>query len=140
MGPAIRKAISEALKSMLQSMNNAIDTSLSPSARYKAWRAGVPLAEWVLRKNIIYRVNEVYLIDPRSGLLIDHLHHPDVSHKDEDAVSAMLTAIQDFVKDSFASESLGGLDSAVIGEYTVWLSQGPHAMLACLIRGVPPPQ
>lgn len=136
-GPAIRKAISEAMRSLVQSINRAVDTSLSPTARLKAWREGVPLAEWVLRRSLVFRVDEVFLIDPRTGLLIEHARHRDAGGKDEDAVSAMLTAIQDFVRDSF-SEGGGELESAAVGEYTVWLSHGPYAMLAAVIRGTPP--
>lgn len=138
MGPAIRKSIAEAIKSLLQSINNATSTSLSPSARFSAWRAGVPFGQWVLSQSLVYRVDQVYLIDPESGLLVSHLHHPEVETVDEEAVSAMLTAVQDFIRDSFVKGEGGGLDSAVIGEFTVWISQGPHAMLACVIRGVPP--
>ncbi|MFK7886701.1 MAG: hypothetical protein AB8G16_07505 [Gammaproteobacteria bacterium] len=136
-GPAIRRAISEAMRSLVVSINRAIDTSLSPSTRLKARRAGVPLAEWVLRESILFRVDEVYLIDPRSGLLIEHTHHPDTGDTDEDAVSAMLTAIQDFARDSFNAQG-ESLNSAVIGDRTVWISEGPYAMIAAVIRGTPP--
>ncbi len=138
-GPAIRKAIAEALKSLVQSFNRAAETSLSPTARYKAWRAGVPLGEWVLRNSLVYRVDEVYLIDPQSGRLIEHVSHEEAPDKDEDAISAMLTAIQDFVRDSF-THGESALDSAAIGEFTVWISHGPRAMLAAVVRGTPPSQ
>lgn len=137
MGPAIRRAIAEAMKSLVVSLNRAIDTSLSPMARIRARRSGLSLAEYVLRESLVFRVDEVYLIDPRSGLLIEHVRHPDTEEKDEDAVSAMLTAIQDFVRDSFSGDD-GRLASASVGEFTVWISQGPFAMLAAVIRGTPP--
>ncbi|MFK8030803.1 MAG: hypothetical protein AB8G18_11235 [Gammaproteobacteria bacterium] len=137
MGPAIRKAISEAIKSTLQMINMTIEQK-SLANRYKAWRAGVPLAQYVFQKSVIYRVDEVYLVDPESGRLINYLYHPNIEVKDEDAVSAMLTAIQDFVRDSFSKGTGGGLDSVVIDEFTVLISQGPHAMLACVVRGAPP--
>lgn len=137
MGPAIRRAIAEAMKSLVASLNRAIDTSLSPMARIRARRSGLTLAEYVLRESLVFRVDEVYLIDPRSGLLIEHVRHPDTEEKDEDAISAMLTAIQDFVRDSFSGDD-GRLASASVGDYTVWVSQGPYAMLAAVIRGTPP--
>ncbi len=137
MGPAIRKAISEAIKSTLQTINTAIEEK-SWVNQYKAWRAGVPLAQYVFQRSVVYRIDEVYLVDPESGRLVSYLHHPDAGVKDEDAVSAMLTAIQDFVRDSFAHGAGGGLDSVVIDEFTVLISQGPHAMLACVVRGAPP--
>ncbi|MEM7081309.1 MAG: hypothetical protein AAF465_01025 [Pseudomonadota bacterium] len=137
MGPAIRKAISEAIKSTLQTINTAIEEK-SIGNRIRAARAGVPLAEYVFLKSVVYRVDEVYLVDPESGRLIHYLHHRDVDSKDEDAVSAMLTAIQDFVRDSFSKGTGGGLQRVAIDEYTVLVSQGPHAMLACVVRGGPP--
>ncbi|MFK8015524.1 MAG: OmpA family protein [Gammaproteobacteria bacterium] len=137
-GPAIRRAVAEAMKSLIMSINRGIDDAMSPVARFKARRAGIPLAEWVLRQSLVYRVDDVFLIDPRSGLLIEHVHHPEAGEKDEDAVSAMLTAIQDFGRDSFSDDG-GDLSSASIGEFTVWISQGPYAMLAAVIRGTPPP-
>ncbi|MEM6640425.1 MAG: hypothetical protein AAF610_11060 [Pseudomonadota bacterium] len=137
MGPAIRRAIAEALKSLMASLNRAVDTSLSPTARWRARRAGLTVAEFVLRESLIFRVDEVYLIDPRSGLLIEHVRHPDTDDKDEDAISAMLSAIQEFVRDSF-SDGDDRLASATIGEFTVWVCQGPFAMLAAVIRGTPP--
>ncbi len=139
MGPAIRKAISEAIKSTLQTINTAIEEK-SLANKYRAWRAGVPMAQYVFQKSVIYRIDEVYLVDPESGRLVSYLHHPDSDVKDEDAVSAMLTAIQDFVRDSFTHGAGGGLDSVVIDDYTVLISQGPHAMLACVARGAPPPE
>ena len=53
-------------------------------------------------------------------------------------VTSMLTAIQDFVRDSFRVESKAALDSVEIGDLTVWLERGPHAVLAGVIRGTAP--
>jgi len=54
-------------------------------------------------------------------------------------VSGMLSAIQDFVHDSFG----GGddtLESFRVGELGVWIEQGPDAVLAAVVRGTPPPE
>ena len=59
--------------------------------------------------------------------------------KDSDAVSAMLTAIQDFVRDSFA-DSGGELDQVEVGDQTVWLLRGPNTLMAAVLRGMPPRQ
>lgn len=137
MGPAIRKAIAEAIKSTLQTINTTIEHK-SLINRFRARRSGVSMAQYVFQKSVVYRIEEVYLVDPESGRLVSYLSHPDVDTKDEDAVSAMFTAIQDFVRDSFSKGQGGGLDSVVIDEFTVLISQGPHAMLACVVRGAPP--
>jgi OOP family OmpA-OmpF porin len=53
-------------------------------------------------------------------------------------VSGMLTAIQDFVQDSFGTEDGGALDTLQVGELAVWIERGPRAVLAAVIRGNAP--
>lgn len=144
MGPAIRRSIAETLKSFVQTINQAVEHSLSPRGllwRWEAMRSGVSFAEVVLKHTLVYRVEAAYLIHNRTGLLIEHV--TAASHttlKDEDAVSAMLTAIRDFVEDSFAGVEPGGLEAVEIGSRTLWLVKGAEASLACLISGIPPAQ
>lgn len=137
-GPAIRKAIAEALRSMTQSLNQAIENSLSVRTRFQAWRAGMPLGAYILQRNVIYRVEQAFLIKRSDGLLIEHVHHDGAISKDTDAVSAMFTAIQDFIQHSFEEEADENLTTAVLGELTLWAMHGPGAILVCVIRGVPP--
>ncbi len=142
MGPAIRKSISETLRQFVQSINQALEHSLSVKGlrwRWQAWRSGVSFAEIVLKNTLLYRVEEVYLIHHDSGLLVEHAAAPDVAAvKDQDAVSAMLTAIQDFVRDAFSGGSERDLETLEMGEHTLWVIRGPQAMMACAIRGIPP--
>lgn len=140
-GPAIRKSISEALKTFSESINRTIEEKTSVKSikwRMQAKRAGIPYSQFLLQKNLQYRIDHVYLIQPTSGLLIADVHRPDAIRKDDEAVSAMLTAIQDFVSESFGAGDEGILETADIGKYTLWTMPGPHAMLACVINGVPP--
>jgi outer membrane protein OmpA-like peptidoglycan-associated protein len=141
MGPAIRKSIHESLKSLIQSINRSLEQSLSVRGvmwRLEALRTGRPFAEIVLQKTLAYRVEQVFLIHRESGLLMQHLCQEEINAGDSDAVSAMLTAIQDFIRDSFSASKTEELDSVEIGEYTVWLERGPAAVLACVIRGIAP--
>lgn len=141
MGPAIRRAIGEALKGIVQSINQAVEHSLSVKGlrwRIEAWRSGTSFAEVVLKNTLLYRVDAAYLIHNETGLLIEHaLAETQTTLKDEDAVSAMLTAIQDFIQDSFSGAN-EGLESVEIGGRTLWVLRGPKATLACVITGVPP--
>jgi len=141
MGPAIRKSIMHALRNFSQQINEAVEHSFSAKGlkwRMQASRAGVPFGEYVLQKTMRYRVEQAYLISRENGLLVDHVHHQASKIKDSDAVSAMFTAIQDFVKESFSPDRTGRLESADMGEFTLWAVHGPHALLVCVIRGVPP--
>ncbi len=143
MGPAIRKSINETLKSFMQSLNHVLEQNMSVQGlkwRLEAVKKGVPYTELVLKYTLVYRVDEVFLIHRNSGLLISHIAHPSVELQDSDAVSAMLSAIQDFVKDSFSTGANSGLDTVELGDHTLWVMQGPNAILACAIRGIAPQQ
>jgi len=141
MGPAIRKSINETLKSFMQSLNQVLEQNTSAQGlkwRFESWRKGVPYAELVLKHTLVYRVDEVFLIQPGSGLLMGYAAHPEAVTEDSDAVSAMLSAIQDFVRDSFAEDKKSGLETVELGEHTLWVVAAPQAILACAIRGIAP--
>ncbi len=142
--PAIRRSIIETLRAFVQGINQTIDQSFSVQGlkwRLEAIRTGLPFHEIVLKHTLVYRVEQVFLIQHKTGVLIAHAAHPDVTIKDSDAVSAMFTAIRDFVSDSFDADSADGLDTIEIGGHTTWLIyNGPAIMLACVIRGIAPLQ
>ena len=140
-GPAIRKSIMHALRGFAQQINEAVEHSISPKGlkwRLQASRAGIPFGDFILQKTLLYRVEQAYLISRENGLLMSHVHHEASKIKDSDAVSAMFTAIQDFVKESFSPDRTGRLESADMGDFTLWAVHGPHALLVCVIRGIPP--
>jgi hypothetical protein len=140
-GPAIRKAISEALKTFVQSTNEMVELSMSPKSlrwRWEAKRSGVAFSDIVLKHSLLYRVEEVFLIQQGTGLLIEHVSHPDVVINDSDAISAMLTVIRDFSQDSFSAEASENLETVEFGERTLWIVDGPKALLACVNRGMVP--
>jgi outer membrane protein OmpA-like peptidoglycan-associated protein len=141
MGPAIRKSITHTLKAFAQQINQTLEHSLTLkglSWRFRAARAGIPFASYIIQQSLLYRVEQAYMISRENGLLIGHVHHDASRIKDSDAVSAMFTAIQDFVKESFSPDRSGRLETADMGEFTLWAVHGPHALLVCVIRGVPP--
>ena len=63
--------------------------------------------------------------------------HPAVI-RDAALVSGMLTAIQNFVRDSFGSTETEDLENIQVGDFQIWVQHGPRALLACVVRGVPP--
>lgn len=142
MGPAIRRYIVNAIKELMQGVNQTLEQSLSLRGmkwRFEAWRSGVPFPEIVVRNTLLYRVEQAFLIQPGSGLLMAQVSAGEVTGGDADAISGMLTAIRDFVSDAFIRDGeYHGLDSIEVGEHTVWLVHGADAYLACAIRGIPP--
>ena len=142
MGPAIRGYIQQQIKSMIQSLNKTLDHSLSPKGlgwRLEAWRTGKPFAEVVLLHTLVYRIEQVLVISPQSGMLMQSASS-DHTDDDADLVSSLLTAIQDFMRDSFRHRSDTGsaLQEIQTNELTVWVQHGPLAVLAVAIRGEPP--
>lgn len=142
LGPAIRKAIAETLAGLVASINRTIEHSLSPRGlrwRIEAWRTGVPYGQIVLKHALVYRVEQVFLIHAETGLLLSHAWAPELRASDPDLISGMLTAIRDFVADSFSPErDAGGLRRFSVGELTVMVEQGPRALLAAVVRGQAP--
>lgn len=140
-GPAIRKAIATALSGMIQSLNQSMTYSLSAQGlkwRLEALRTGKSFAEVVMLHTLRYRVEQVFLIHEETGLLLQQAAAAGTKTQDADMVSAMLTAIQDFVHDSFTTPKGDDLNTLQVGELTVWIEQGPLAVLAGVIRGTAP--
>jgi OOP family OmpA-OmpF porin len=138
LGPAIRKAIAETMAGLVRSINSAVEHSLSIQGikwRIEAWRTGVRYAEVVIKHALIYRVEQVFLIHADTGLLLAHVTAPGLDVPDADLISGMLTAIQDFVRDSFRPGEGGTLSTFTVGEHTVHVEAGPRALLAAVIRG-----
>ena len=167
-GPAIRSSIRNAISSLVESFNRTLDHSLSPRSigwRLEAWRTGKSFGEVVLLRTLEYRVEDLLLIEKESGVLLQHLSN-GIGPSDPDMVSGLLTALRDYAADSFnrapegtdsarsgpAAASTGAgarssefgvqpqrtLDSFQVGDLKVWLADGPHAVLAAVVRGHPP--
>jgi outer membrane protein OmpA-like peptidoglycan-associated protein len=139
LGPAIRKAIAETMSGLVNTINRAIEHSLSPQGirwRIESWRTGVPFAQIVMRHALVYRVEQVLLVHSETGLLLAHV--PVGSLGDADLVSSMLTAIGDFVNDSFEPKKTGELRAFAAGDLTVLVETGPRANIAAVVRGTPP--
>lgn len=138
-GPMIRQSVTSAIRRFVADVNRAVELGVSAKAlkwRWTAFRTGVPFAEVVFNNTIEYQVQQVFLIDNHSGLLIDYAGHEHALLQDKDAMSAMLTAIQDFVKDAVSNEG-EGLSAAELGDNLVWLVQGNQANVAVVIKGAP---
>ena len=141
MGPAIRKAIASTLQGMIQSFNQILEHSLSIQGlkwRWEAVRTQKTFAEVVLLHTLVYQVEQVFLIHKESGLVLQHVEAKTGVSQDPDLVSGMLTAIKDFVQDSFGGKKGEALDTLRVGDRSVWIEHGSQAILAAVVRGNPP--
>ncbi len=140
--PAIRKAVADDIRNMVDSLNTTLEHGFSPTRigwRFKALFSGKSYAEIVLSHAYIYRVKQVFLIHKQSGILISSASNSDDSvTKDEDMVSSMLSAIKDFVQDSFSVDDENELNTIKVGKFNIWIEQGPGAIIAAVIDGDAP--
>jgi OOP family OmpA-OmpF porin len=139
-GSVIRKAVTTALNGMVESLSRLLEHSLSWESlkwRLEALRTGKPFAEVALLHSLLYRVEQVFLIHKKTGALLQSTASgPGI--KDKELISSMLTAIQDFVRESFSVNKEDELDTVTVGDLRVILERGPHAVLAAVVRGAPP--
>ena len=142
LGPAIRSMIQASLRQSMESLNVALENSLSPKGigwRLEAARTGKPFSEVVLLKTLAFRVDQVLLVDGDSGIIMAEVHAPGFESEDVDMVAGMLSAIRDFAADSFgASKEESPLEEIEFQGLTLILAQGPEAVLALVVRGNPP--
>jgi outer membrane protein OmpA-like peptidoglycan-associated protein len=140
-GKAIRRAITSELDGMLQSLSQTLEQRFSWRSlrwRWEAIRTGKSYAEIVLLRSLLYRVEQVFLIHRKTGLLLQYAAVDTAEAKDPDMVSGMLTAIQDFVHDSVSGTEGENLETVRMGDIGVVLTYGPDAILSGFVRGVPP--
>ena len=141
MGPAIRKAIASTIQGMIQGFNQILEHSLSIQGlkwRWEALRTQKTFPEVVLLHTLVYQVEQVFLIHSETGLVLQHVEGKMAVSQDPDLVSGMLTAIKDFVQDSFGGAKDEALDTLRVGDRSVWIEHGSHAILAAVVRGNPP--
>lgn len=139
-GPAIRNSIAASIREFAESLNQIVEKSASFRSirwRVEAIATGRSFSEILLARSLLYRVEQVFLIHRKSGLLLQHVSAKDAVLKDADMISGMLTAIQDFVSDSFV-EGGQDLEDLDIGRFKLWIQYGPKAMVVGAVSGTAP--
>jgi outer membrane protein OmpA-like peptidoglycan-associated protein len=138
-GPAIRRSIAEALRGMVETINRTLEHSLSLRSlqwRFEAARTGRPFSEVVISHTLAYRVEHLFLIERSSGLPIQHVTSERAAELDPDVISGMMSAVQDFMRESFGATREQNLNRVEIGDLTLLIEPGPRVVLAAVVRGV----
>ncbi len=140
LGPAIRKAVTEALRQLVENLNRLLESTFTVRGmrwRLESWRSGVPYAQVALRHLLRYSVEHLFLVQNGSGLLLARAQQTELVGRDTDAVAAMLTAIRDFSRDSGLAPEDSELHEVSLGEHLLRLYPGPEAYLTAAISGAP---
>ncbi len=142
-GETVRKSVANAFRNLAENINLMLERSLSFESlkwRVEAWRTGKSYGEIALLRSLRYKVQQVFLIHRETGLVLQHVSAPGEGVSEAELVSSMLTAIQDFVRDSFTSKQSQELETMQAGDFLIWVHHGPQALLAGTILGTPPPE
>ncbi|MBI5000521.1 MAG: hypothetical protein HZB92_03205 [Euryarchaeota archaeon] len=82
------------------------------------------------------RVEEIFLVHNATGALIAHSRRPDRAQGiDKDVVAGMLSAVQNFVRDSFNIEERETLRTLYIGKTKMMIEHSTHVYLALIFTG-----
>lgn len=143
-GKLVRKSVASFLSEFLEKTNQILENSLSYKGlvwRYNARRSGVPFSQYVASQTFAFQVEQVFLIDARTGILLNSVSKHGSPYADADMVSGMLTAINDFVGDSFTrseTEEEQQLESVKTDNVTLLIQRGPSLMLVAAVTGNAP--
>lgn len=147
MGPAIRKYIDDALQSMVRKLDHNGLSWRGMIWRWEAWRTGRSFGEVVLSHTLKYQVERVFLFFKEDGIHLADVHIPSVrpfESGQEDLVTSMFSAIKDAVQ-KFSQDEFQASAHASMSEFkmddgkTVLIEQGPKAVLAAVVHGLPLP-
>ena len=143
-GSLVRKSVAAFLSDFMEKTNQLLENSLTIKGlkwRFKARQSGVSYAQYAASQTFNYRVEHVFLIHRDTGLLLNAVALANSDKSDADIVSAMLTAINDFVGDSFLTENdqpKEQLQSVSTDNFNLLIKPGPSALVVAAVSGNPP--
>jgi hypothetical protein len=140
-GQTVVRAVSEAIRDLARNIDAQMRTSFSPRAvwrRLQAQVSGVSGAEMALRDSLPFAVDQVFLIHRETGLLLWYVSQSIDDSFDSDLISGMLTAIRDFVEDTFGRGESGDLDAIQYGDRRILIETAQYAYLAVVVDGIEP--
>jgi len=140
-GESVQRSVVEALRELQRNIDARLKTVLKPQTLRRTLQArlrGVSASQLALRDALPFSVENIFLIQPGSGLLLAQ-SQAGKETVNSDLVSGMLTAIRDFVHDSFGQgQADKELDEIQYGNQRIVIQSGQVVYLAVLIDGIEP--
>ena len=144
--PIILETVQRAIAAFARELQHNIDTRLRSTFQIReigrtvrARLRGVSPSELALRDALPFAVQEMFLVQHESGLLMAHTTSQPDEASDSDLISGMLTAIRDFARDSFGDgDESDELDEIQYGDERIIIQSGQFAYLATVVTGVEP--
>ncbi|GAB5524677.1 MAG: hypothetical protein Roseis2KO_25490 [Roseivirga sp.] len=134
-GRMIKKYITNEIEKLSEKVDQQMELAFSWEGwkvRIKAWFSGTPQKEMMLSKLIEPKIEEIFVIERDSGILMGSFSRKE--SVDQDMVAGMLTAIKAFVEDAFTSEKQQ-LESIDYENYKIILKSFKSFFLAVVTSG-----
>ena len=140
MGEAVSRAVAEAMNDLRKKIDQQIRPNRNSVQQEMINRMrGVDSANQALRNALPFAINQLFLIQHDSGLVLEFVNQESDDVADHDLVSSMLTAIRSFVNDSFSPEDDDDeLHEIQFGDERVLIESGTEAYVAAVISGIEP--
>ncbi len=138
----VQRAIAEFARELQRNIDARLKTTFGPQGFLRNLTArlrGVSSSELAMRDALPFNIQELFLIQHESGLLLSHWGSEGEDDGDSDLIGGMLTAIRDFARDSFGDGSPDeSLNEIQYGDEQIVIQSGKHVYLAVVATGVEP--
>ncbi len=142
--PIILETVMKAVREFLREFQRNIDARLKSAFSFRglvnrtsAQMRGVSASELTLRESFAFSLEELFLIQHESGLLLAHHRASQEDSGDSDLISGMLTAIRDFARDSFGDgDDSQELREVEFGDERIIIQSGQYLYAAAVIKGI----
>jgi len=138
--PSVGKMIKKYINLQIETLKDSIDEKFKKAFTIKDLLRnvrssvfGVKRSDEILTSLAKFQIEEVYLIQKHSGLLIGIASREKTL--DQDVIAGMLTAIKAFVEDAFKREE-EDLESIQYGTYKIILQNFPSYYIAMAVSGI----
>lgn len=134
-GRMIKKYITNEIQKLSEKVDQQMELAFSWEGwkiRIKAWFSGTPQKEMMISKLIEPKIEEIFVIERDSGILMGTFSRKE--SVDQDMVAGMLTAIKAFVEDAFTTEKQE-LESIDYENYKIVLKSFKSFFIAVVTSG-----
>lgn len=136
MGKMIKRYVQNEMKVLAENINKQIEDKFSFKAfmrRFKSKSTGVSEASLLLAEQSAPKIQQIFVIEKDSGIVISSLTKTDTI--DQDMVAGMLTAIKSFVEDAFLAGEQE-LQAIEYDLYTIHIQNFANYYIAVVLSGV----
>lgn len=139
----IQQAISDSLRQLQERVDEQLRKASQPGELWRSFWArlrGIEPSERLMRDALPFAVEELFLIQQGAGLLLGHWEKDADETDDSELISGMLTAVREFVHDSFSNDTTDGeLNELQYGNRRILIQNGRYAYLAVVVTGTHSP-